>query len=49
MYAKFQGQKIHRQKVNQNLSTLVVVETFYVMRKRVLRDEIQKLKDPYKE
>jgi len=26
MYAKFQGQKIHREKVIQNLPTLVVVE-----------------------
>jgi hypothetical protein len=31
MYAKFQGQKIHQQKVIQNLPTLVVVEKFSLL------------------
>jgi hypothetical protein len=31
MYAKIQGQKIHRQKVIQNLPTLVAVENFSLL------------------
>ena len=31
MYAKFQGQKIHRKKVIQNLPTLVAVEIFSLL------------------
>jgi hypothetical protein len=31
MYAKFQDQKIHRQKVIQNLPTLVAVEKFSLL------------------
>jgi hypothetical protein len=31
MYAKFQGQQIHQQKVIQNLTTLVAVEIFSLL------------------